>query len=90
MKIELEELLKQKLSAAHVEVVDDSDKHAGHAGAAPGGNTHFSVVVVSGQFEGKTLVQRHRLVYDILKEHIRQGIHALAIKAYTPKEFNKD
>ena len=90
MKTPVKELLKQKFSASYVEVVDDSDQHIGHAGAAPGGNTHFSVVVVSDQFEDKTLVQRHRLVYKILKDHIRQGIHALAIKAYTPKEFKKD
>lgn len=89
MKTPIKELLQQKLSASHVEVIDDSDKHVGHAGAAPGGNTHFSVVVVSNQFEGKTLVKRHQLVYEILKEHIRQGIHALAIKAYTPEEFKK-
>ena len=88
MKTKIEQLLKQKLSASYVEVVDDSDQHKGHVGAAEGGNTHFSILVVSDQFEGKGLVQRHRLVYDILKNHISQGIHALAIKAYTTKEYN--
>jgi BolA protein len=87
MKTQIEQLLKQKLTASYVQVIDDSDRHKGHPGAAPSGNTHFSVLVVSDQFEGKSLAQRHRMIYGVLMNQIRQGLHALAIKAYTTKEY---
>ena len=86
MKTKIEQLLKQKLSASYVEVADDSAQHKRHAEAKKSGGGHFSVLIVSEQFEGKGLVARHRLIYDALKD-VKQDIHALAIKAYTKKEF---
>ena len=81
--------IKEKLTAALtptlLEIKDDSDKHAGHAGAKQGG--HFSVTIVSSIFTGKTLIQRHRLVYAALDELMRTTIHALSINALTPDEF---
>ncbi len=71
--------LQQALSPVFIEVVDDSHLHAGHAGARSG--RHFSVHVKGPCFAGMRPVQRHRLVYDALRELIPQGIHALAIKA---------
>ncbi len=70
-----------------VEVVDDSSKHAGHVGARPGGQSHFSVTVISEKFEGLNRVARHRLVYEVLNPLFEQGLHALAITTRTPGEM---
>ncbi len=86
------DLLKEKLTAAvaptHLEVIDESHKHAGHAGAREGGG-HFAVTVVSAQFVGKTLIQRHRIVYAAVDELMDTAIHALSINAQTPTEFSQ-
>jgi BolA protein len=63
---------------------DDSAAHAGHAGAREGG--HFSVLVVSEQFAGRTRMQRHQLVYEAVADLLRTDIHALSIQARTPQE----
>ncbi len=80
--------IRQALTAhlAPVELVirDDSAAHAGHAGAREGG--HFSVVVVSDQFAGRTRMQRHQLVYAAVADLMRTDIHALSIQARTPQE----
>ena len=75
----LEARLNAALNAQSVHIDDDSAAHAGHAGASAGG--HYTVTIV------KPRVARHRLVYDALADEMRRGIHALAIKAYTPEEF---
>ena len=69
-----------------VELVDDSAQHAGHAGARPGSG-HFSLIIVSAQFEGKSRQARHRLIHAALGEMLEHEIHAIAIKAYTPDEI---
>lgn len=69
-----------------LDVRDDSAQHAGHAGASAGG--HYSVTIVAAAFAGKARVARHRLVYDALADAMQHGIHALAITAFTPEEFN--
>jgi BolA protein len=66
--------------------VDDSARHAGHAGAAPGGNTHWNLVIVSAAFAGKPKVARHRMVYEALGNLMQDPIHALAIVARAPGE----
>ena len=81
--------LEAALSPARVDVVDDSAKHAGHAGAAPGGQTHYSVLVVSPSFEGKTRVARHRLVNQALGPEFASGLHALSLTLRTPAETNQ-
>jgi BolA protein len=81
------QLLETALAPMILEVVDDSAKHAGHAGARPGGQTHFSVTIVSDQFAGKPRVARHRMVYDALNPLFGEGLHALAITAKTPAEI---
>ena len=88
MKEIIQKLLKQKLSASYLEVRDDSDLHQGHVEAQKSGGGHFSVLVASERFDGKNLVERHRMIYDALKD-IKSDIHALAIKAYTPQEYSK-
>ena len=78
-------LLVEALDPAAIEVVDDSHKHVGHAGAR-GGQGHFSVDIVSAAFAGKLPLARHRLVYAALGEMMQTDIHALAIRARTPDE----
>lgn len=76
---QIEAALKSALQPLSVEVTDDSHLHAGHEGAKSG--RHFSVHLRAACFQGLSHVQRHRLVYDALRDLIPQGIHALAIKA---------
>jgi BolA protein len=83
------ELIEQKLavlSPDSVELIDDSEQHAGHAGAKGGGG-HFQLIIVSPQFEGKSTQARHRMVHTALGQMLEREIHALTIKAYTPDEI---
>jgi BolA protein len=82
----IESLLRERLAALHVEVIDESHLHVGHAGAA-GGAGHFRAVVVSPAFEGKSLVERQRLVYGALAEMMGPEIHALAVQTLTPEQW---
>jgi len=68
-----------------VEIIDDSAKHAGHAGARGGGG-HFRLRIVSARFAGCRTMERHRLVYDALGPLMKREIHALSIAATTPDE----
>jgi len=81
----IRERLTEALAPVDLEIQDDSHKHAGHAGARSGGG-HFNVQIVSSAFAGKSLIQRHRLVYEALGDAMQSDIHALSIKAYTPDE----
>jgi BolA protein len=78
--------LSEALAPQSLDVVDESSKHAGHAGARPGGETHYRIAIVAAAFAGKSRVQRHRLVYDALAAEIADGVHALAIDARAPGE----
>jgi BolA protein len=69
----------------HLEVINESEQHRGHAGYGDG-NTHFRVKIVSARMDGLARVARHRLVYDALRDVIPQGVHALAIEARSPAE----
>ena len=84
------EVMRSKLEAAfapeRLEVVDDSAKHAGHAGARPGGESHFTVTVVSAAFAGLGRVERQRRVNAALREELAGPVHALSIKALAPGE----
>ncbi|HEY9080949.1 BolA family protein [Magnetovibrio sp.] len=82
----IESKLTAALNPVHLEVIDNSAKHAGHAGARPEGESHFAVVVVSSAFEGQNRVQRQRLVYAALAEEMANNIHALELKTLTPEE----
>ena len=74
------------LEPVALELVDESAQHAGHAGARPGGSTHWRLTIVSSRFDGRNSVSRHRLVYEALGELMQDPIHALAITARTPEE----
>ena len=85
-------VIKQKLNEAFkpqlLEIIDNSAGHAGHAGARSGGG-HYHVTIVSDAFEGKSLVQRHQLIYKALGDMMKQQIHALGINALSPSEETK-
>jgi len=77
----LEDRLKELLAPSHLEVLDESWQHAGHAGAdGTGSGTHFRVRIASPLFAGRTRVAQHRLVYDALRDFTERGLHALAIE----------
>lgn len=80
-------LLTTALQPETLEIIDDSAAHAGHAGARLGGG-HYYVTIVSDAFEGKSLVQRHQLIYKALGDLMKQEIHALGIHALAPSEKN--
>ena len=77
--------LRSALDAEHVEVLDESARHKGHAGALEGG--HFDAVIVSARFAGLGLVERHLVVYAALGDLGARRIHALALRTYTPQEW---
>jgi BolA protein len=79
-------LVSAALAPTLLDVRDDSAQHAGHAGAAPGGETHYTVLVVSDRFEGQGRVARHRMVNAALGDEFAQGLHALALTLRTPNE----
>ena len=80
--------LTQALQPTSLEIIDESARHAGHAGAASGGG-HFIVHIVSGAFQGKNLIQRHRMVYDAVGDLMHTEIHALSIQATTLQEYSE-
>lgn len=82
----IEAKLRGALAPSDLAVVDESDQHHGHAGHQPGGETHFRIYVIADAFRGKTRLQRHRLVNDLLAEELRGGVHALALHAKAPGE----
>jgi BolA protein len=82
----IERELRERLGAEHVEVIDESHLHAGHAGAASG-KGHFRATVVSERFEGLSRVAAQRLVYEALGPLMRDEIHALALTALTPAQW---
>ena len=68
---------------------DESHLHAGHAGARPGGESHFRLLVVSERFAGKGQVERQRMVYALLSDMMDGEIHALAMQTLTPEEWGR-
>ncbi len=86
IKTRILQKLSEKFSPQELEVIDESDRHKGHAGHDGGGESHFQVMIVSESFAGKGRVERHRMVYETLDAEIRERIHALSIKAFSPSE----
>jgi BolA protein len=78
---QIRQRLQQRLQPQRLEVIDESQLHAGHAGASASGvGSHFRIRISSSQFSDKSRVARHRLVYDALRDFIDQGVHAIAIE----------
>lgn len=86
----MKQTLTDKLTAAFapqtLDVIDESHLHEGHAGHRAGGETHFRVQIVSVAFDGKSRIDRHRMINTAVAAELAGGVHALAIKAQTPAE----
>ncbi|MCT8268247.1 BolA family transcriptional regulator [Afifella sp. JA880] len=82
----MEDKLNGALSPEELTITDESHLHAGHGGAHPDGESHFRIHIVSAAFEGKSRVERHRMINEILAEELKARVHALAVKAYAPGE----
>jgi BolA protein len=82
----IEAILRQQFHPVTIDIVDDSQRHAGHSGAAPGGETHFNVTLVSEAFAGLGRVARSRAVYQALGQELQDGLHALALTLRAPGE----
>jgi BolA protein len=84
----IEQNLVAALAPEHLEIIDDSRRHAGHAGHDPRGETHFCITIVSAAFEGLGRVARHRLVYNALHAEMGERVHALTLETLAPNEHN--
>lgn len=82
----IRERLQTALQPAHIDIVDESHKHAGHAGARESGGGHFNVTIVAECFRDQSPIKRHRMVYATVEDLMPQEIHALSIRALTPDE----
>ena len=78
--------LQESFAPQHLEVIDESAKHAGHSGHDGRGESHFEVIIVSESFQGRGRLERHRMVYAALKMELAERVHALSIKAFSPSE----
>ena len=76
----------ESLSPTSIELIDDSDKHRGHGGHNPAGESHFTLLIESGAFAGKSRFERQRLVHRALGELVGNRVHALSIRAKAPGE----
>jgi BolA family transcriptional regulator, general stress-responsive regulator len=88
------DIIHRKLTDAfqpsRLEIVDESHRHAGHAGARPEGETHFRVEIVSARFAGQSRVARQRLVYAALADELKDRVHALSLSTLAPEETAPD
>ena len=84
------DLITKKLTEAFtpesLQVLDESHQHVGHTGHRPGGQTHYRVYIVSEAFKGKSRLERHRMINQLLSAELEGGVHALAIHAAAPGE----
>ena len=78
--------LREAFTPESLDVIDESHLHEGHAGHRPGGETHFRIYIVSDAFEGKSRIERHRMINATLAAELAGPVHALAIKAQAPDE----
>ncbi|MFO0573122.1 MAG: BolA family protein [Polyangia bacterium] len=83
IKSAIESKLRAALSPLHLEVVNESHLHS----VPPGSESHFKVIVVSEQFKGRSLLEQQRLVNEVLRDELRGGVHALAMKTLTPEKW---
>lgn len=86
MKQRIEARLTAGLAPIALEVFDELDRHKGHSGAREGGETHYRIDIVADGFASKGKVERHRMVYGLLKEEFAAGVHALALRTLAPGE----
>lgn len=85
----VERTIRERLAGLEpqaLELVDESELHRGHAGYREGGSTHWRLAIVSARFQGRSTVERHRMIYQALGSLMQHPIHALAISARSPEE----
>lgn len=82
---QIRQRLTEQFAPSHLDIEDESYKHAGHEGAKSGGG-HYIVQITSAQFAGKTPIQRHRMVHQALADLMHSAIHALSIQAKSPAD----
>lgn len=85
----IQQKLQDSIQPEHLRVVDQSHLHAGHAAVKAGAGGHFAVEIVAGRFDSMSRVQRHRILFEVLDSLMGKEIHALAIRAYTPAEWQR-
>ncbi len=73
-------LLIRELQPSRLELLDESGRHIGHAGARPEGETHFALIIASHKLSGLSRVEQHRMIYDLLASELKSGLHAITIK----------
>lgn len=78
--------LTEALAPTHLVIIDESHRHAGHAGARPEGETHFRIEIVSEKFAGLSRIERQRLVHQVLSTELAGRVHALSLTTRTPEE----
>ncbi|MBI1239975.1 MAG: BolA/IbaG family iron-sulfur metabolism protein [Alphaproteobacteria bacterium] len=86
IRARIETKLTEAFQPQALEIIDESERHQGHAGHSPGGETHFRVRIVSPRFEGMSRLARQRLVYQILDAELKERVHALSLHASAPAE----
>ena len=79
-------VLMASLAPTRLDIINESEMHAGHRGSPGTGESHFRILVVSASFAGKSRVARHRMVNDLLAAELKQGVHALALATYIPED----
>ena len=86
MDEQIKRIIEENLDPVEYELINESHKHAGHAGDDGSGQTHYKLIVVSNAFSDCNRIQRQRMVMDLLKEPFSQGLHAISMKLSTPEE----
>ena len=88
IELKIQKLISKKLSIFKIEIFDDSYKHVNHKKDTAGG--HFRLFIVSNDFKNLNLIQRHQLIYKILKDMIKSEIHALSMKLLDIEEYDQN
>ncbi len=82
------QILLRHFNPTHIEVINTSSQHARHPSSPKTGESHFNILIVSSLFDNATRVVRHRMVYQLLEDDFKQGLHALSLETFAPSEFN--
>jgi len=83
---EIRRRLEDAFAPQELVIVDESERHRGHAGWREGGETHFTIRIVSAAFEGVSRLERQRRIHALLEDLLRERVHALSLRALTPEE----
>lgn len=84
---ELEDILRKNFDCSHLEVINESHLHAGHAGSPGTGESHFKVIIASDAFQNQSKVERHKSVNKAIAPLFSNGLHALSLSVFTQKEY---